>query len=69
MFYFKFFEVSPVSGNIVYIMQSMKLPPSQGTLPFFVKNLYSETTKLFSAVIYSNTLGDATRRTGLRCVP
>lgn len=67
MFYFKFFEVSIscLRKYCLYHAASMTLPPSQPpTLFFFVKNLYSDTTKLSSAFIYSNTLGDATSGTG-----
>lgn len=68
MFYFKFFEVriSCFRKYCLFHAVSMKTPPSFFT---FAKNLFSKITKLSSALIYYNSLGDDTNYTGFWQTP
>lgn len=63
MFYFKFFEVhiSCFRKYCLFHAVSMKTPPSFFT---FAKSLFTKITKLSSALIYYNCLGDDTNNTG-----
>lgn len=63
MFYFKFFEVriSCFRKYCLFHAVSMKTPPSFFT---FARNLFSKITKLYSALIYYNSVGDDTNYAG-----